>query len=132
MNTQQQRPADRPIICLGFDGVIHSSTSVYSGPAYVADPPTEGAIDFLLEAVKHFRVSIFSHRSTEAGGMQAMSAWLMYHATQKIGIDNAKQLMRHIAFPRTKPMALVTIDNRVIRFEGTWPTMEAITTFKVK
>ena len=41
--------ARKPIICLDFDGVIHSYTSGWKGAAVIPDPPVPGALEFIVE-----------------------------------------------------------------------------------
>ena len=72
---------NKPILCLDFDGVIHSYTSGWKGPRTIPDDPVPGAIDFLVEALQHFRVAIYSSRSHYWFGRRAMKKWLEYHAT---------------------------------------------------
>jgi len=69
----------KPILCLDFDGVLHSYTSGWKGASVIPDPPVPGAIAFLREAVKSFEVHIFSSRSCQDGGGYAMRAWLGDH-----------------------------------------------------
>jgi hypothetical protein len=73
----------KPILCLDFDGVIHSYSSGWKGADTIPDPPVAGAIQFLREAVEHFRVAIFSSRSNQVGGIQAMRQWLDLHVMQQ-------------------------------------------------
>ena len=40
----------KPILCLDFDGVIHSYTSGWKGARIILDPPVPGALDFILAA----------------------------------------------------------------------------------
>jgi len=113
----------RPILCVDFDGVIHSYTSGWQGANVVSDLPVPGAIEFLREAVKHFQVAIFSSRSHQPGGIFAMKEWLGLAGNQEPWLDE-------ISWPTTKPAAFLTIDDRAILFEGTWPTMEGMLNFK--
>src|SRR5581483_11331600 len=79
----QQKVAGRgrkPILCLDFDGVVHSYSSGWKGADMIPDPPVDGAIAFMLGALNHFDVVIFSSRSSQAGGLDAMRQWLKYHA----------------------------------------------------
>lgn len=69
----------KPILCLDFDGVLHSYTSGWQGADVIPDPPVPGAIEFLAEASKHFRIAIFSSRSHQEGGISAMQLWLAIH-----------------------------------------------------
>jgi hypothetical protein len=64
----------KPILCLDFDGVIHSYTSGWQGAAIIPDQPVEGALNFIYRATDHFRVAIFSSRSNQPGGVDAMRA----------------------------------------------------------
>ena len=66
----------RPTLCLDFDGVLHSYTSGWQGADVVSDPPTEGAMEFLSRAVRHFDVAIYSSRSHQPNGILAMQLWL--------------------------------------------------------
>src|ERR1700730_14829752 len=121
------------ILCLDFDGVIHSYSSGWKGADVIPDPPVPGALEFLQEALKHFEVHIFSSRSHQDGGVAAMCCWLRKHA----GCDSEFPLAggpRHwtdeIRFPTEKPSALVTIDDRALTFDGTWPEIETLKNFK--
>lgn len=116
----------RPILCLDFDGVLHSYASGWRGADVIPDPPVPGAIEFLREAVKHFRVAIFSSRSNQPGGIEAMKAWLITHIPE--GNDNGWWLT--IEWPTEKPPAMLTIDDRAITFDGTWPAIADLLAFK--
>lgn len=78
-----------PILCLDFDGVLHSYTSGWQGARTTPDPPVPCAIDWLRslltdsEHVSHFAgrykdfdVQIFSSRSKYPFGRMAMRRWL--------------------------------------------------------
>ncbi len=96
------------------------------------DPPVPGAIDFLREAVKHFRVAIFSSRSHQDGGGFAMRSWLGKHIIEAepsiIMCD--PPWFAAIEWPTEKPAAMVTLDDRAITFTGTWPDMDTLLTFR--
>jgi hypothetical protein len=64
------------ILCLDFDGVLHSYSSGWKGARNIPDPPVAGAMEFLCEALSHFEVAIHSSRSRYFGGRRAMKAWL--------------------------------------------------------
>ena len=122
----------KPILCLDFDGVIHSYTSGWQGADVVSDPPVPGAIDFLREAVNHFEVHIFSSRSHQPGGGVAMRTWLGGHimAAEPDIIMQDPPWFATIKWPTEKPAAMITIDDRAITFTGTWPTIESLKAFK--
>lgn len=122
----------KPILCLDFDGVLHSYTSGWKGASVVPDPPVPGAIAFLREAVKSFEVHIFSSRSCQEGGGYAMRAWLGDHiiADEPSIIMSDPPWFAAIKWPTEKPPAMVTIDDRAITFTGQWPTIESLLLFR--
>ncbi|WWT39827.1 hypothetical protein [Microcystis phage Mwe-JY25] len=120
-----------PILCLDFDGVIHSYTSGWQGAAVVADSPVPGALKFLERAVERFDVQILSSRSGQPGGVEAMRAWLrMWLVWSGMRTSDVERLMSRIGWPTTKPPALVTIDDRALTFMGEWPSIDEIASFK--
>ena len=122
----------KPILCLDWDGVIHSYTSGWKGADVIPDPPVPGAIAFLREAVKHFRVAIFSSRSNQPGGMVAMRTYLGDHilAEEPEILLQDPPWFAAIEWPTEKPPAFVGIDDRVLTFDGTWPSIESLKEFK--
>lgn len=128
------------ILCLDLDGVLHAYTSGWQGADVIPDPPVEGAIAFLLKAVEHFDVQIFSSRSHQPGGIEAMRAWLRRHAEQYYTAQSTESGLRHgtaadalmerISFPTEKPPAFLTLDDRALTFEGTWPDIETLQSFQ--
>lgn len=111
----------KPILCLDFDGVIHSYTSGWQGADVISDGPVDGAELFIHEAMKHFTVAIYSTRSHDPGGIKAMQEW--FGKWMLIPIDK-------LSWPGTKPPAFLTIDDRAITFEGAWPNIDVIRKFK--
>jgi hypothetical protein len=114
--------AGKPILCLDFDGVIHSYTSGWLGPTVIPDPPVDGAVAFLRAALDVFDVQVHSSRSHHPGGIVAMKDWLCGHG----GVE----LVEKLGWPAEKPPALVTLDDRALTFTGVWPTIETLRTFK--
>lgn len=112
----------KPILCLDFDGVIHSYTSGWKGAETIPDPPVPGAVEFLSEALGSFAVAIYSSRSHQPGGRKAMQIWLAQHSHP--------DLVDSISWPDHKPSAMVTIDDRAITFTGEWPSIETLKNFK--
>jgi hypothetical protein len=106
----------KPILCLDFDGVLHSYTSKWQGADIIPDPPVPGMVEFLTEAVKVFDVQVYSTRSAHPGGIQAMMAWMAKYVPAEVAAK--------ISYPVSKPPALVTIDDRAVRFEGVWPDIQ--------
>jgi hypothetical protein len=119
----------KPILCLDFDGVLHSYSSGWKGADQIPDPPTPGAMMFLHHAVNYFDVQIYSSRSGKPGGIQAMQDWLNYHvadffdrtfAGAPSDMDKTEAVLSAISFPTSKPAAFITIDDRALCFTGNW------------
>lgn len=122
----------KPILCLDFDGVIHSYASGWKGADVIPDAPVAGAMRFIWEATEHFRVAIYSSRSGERGGIRAMRHWLTKHFREAWSSDRTTcdDKLAEIEWPKQKPAAMVTIDDRALTFDGTWPPIEALKTFQ--
>jgi len=145
MNDAPQAQTRKPILCLDFDGVLHSYRSGWKGADIVTDEPTPGAISFLIEAIDHFDVQIFSSRSNQPGGIAAMQTWFDFwlddyvdHARVAGVVDvnpireSCNRMRRQVTFPMEKPAAMITIDDRALTFQGDWSvfTMERLKAFK--
>jgi hypothetical protein len=142
----------KPILCLDFDGVLHSYASGWKGAREIPDPPVLGAMAFLVAALGQFEVAIHSSRARYWGGRSAMKEWLidhmMGHFWEKYGrsemgdcgftavdVDETLRsevgsLISRISFPRWKPAAFVTLDDRSVTFTGEWPDLTALLAFK--
>lgn len=126
-----------PIILVDFDGVIHSYASGWKGIDVIPDPPVEGAIDWLKDhlpipdqlgiAPEHKGpiVQIYSSRSQKRKGRKAMQRWLIEHGLPREYITDGI-----LKFPKRKPAAFLTIDDRAITFQGTFPRAEEMMAFK--
>jgi hypothetical protein len=126
-------------LCVDFDGVLHSYTSGWKGASVVSDPPVPGAIAWLVETAldPRFEVCVYSSRSKDPGGIDAMRAWLLGHLElhyDRISTMHAKQgaggVLAAISVPTQKPAASMTIDDRAFCFEGTFPSAEWMLGFK--
>lgn len=123
----------KPILCLDFDGVIHSYTSPWQAADIIPDPPVPGALQFIAKALEHFRVAIFSSRSNQPGGRQAMLVWMGKWSVDPLygfSGDFDFATLSEIEWPLEKPPAFVTLDDRAITFRGEWPEVEALLAFK--
>lgn len=123
----------KPILCLDFDGVLHSYCSGWKGPDIIPDPPTPGMVAFLDKAIEVFDVQIFSSRSHQHGayrtGVEAMQdfIWnaLSHHFDCPMGgdprgFDRARAIRDALSYPTEKPPAMITIDDRALCFTGNW------------
>lgn len=147
----------KPILCLDFDGVLHSYTSGWKGARRIPDPPVPGALEFVVGALPRFQVAILSSRSHQWFGRYAMKRWLRHHLILQAGYDYsdtpewwreriamssfadpwndevrwaADNVVREILWPLHKPSAMVTIDDRALTFNGQWPTLPELAAFK--
>lgn len=101
-----------PILCIDFDGVIHCYSKGWQG-GEIYDPPTPGFYEWAAEAQKHFRLVIYSSRSKEAKGRDAMARWLVEQMPR--GAEPVE-----FQFAVEKPPAWLTIDDRAVTFTGNW------------
>jgi hypothetical protein len=130
----------RLVLALDFDGVLHSYASGWRGAGIIQDPPVPGAIDFVREALRHFRVCIFSSRcvdeesawygacrifwsKTNLDGVKAMVEWFRQH-----GLTDEE--IAWVEFWGTKPPAHVLIDDRAHAFKGKFPSIAELKAFK--
>ena len=116
----------RPILCLDFDGVIHSYESGWEGADVIPDPPVSGALEFMFDALTWFDVQVFSSRSNQPGGIQAMQKWLREWAVNllrdgRFEGDPMLGWLDKIGWPTEKPPATVSIDDRCLLFTGQFP-----------
>jgi hypothetical protein len=100
-----------PILCLDFDGVIHSYEHGWKG-GEIYGTITDGFLDWLQLAQLYFRVVIYSSRSSTPEGVEMMKTWL---ARQNGGV-----VPPGLEFAAEKPPAFLTIDDRCITFRGSW------------
>jgi hypothetical protein len=120
----------KPILCLDFDGVLHSYTSGWKGADVVSDPPTPGMAAFLDKAVEHFDVHVFSSRTHQPGGVEAMKAFIWKALWQQFDTQHTREFHRALAvidaikYPTEKPAAMVSIDDRALCFTGNWADFE--------
>jgi hypothetical protein len=122
---------NKPILCLDFDGVIHSYTSGWKGVGKIPDLLVPGAIDFIERAQADFTVAIYSSRSSSLRGRWAMKRWLAQRVHERMGSGfEADDLLCSIRWPWFKPSALITIDDRAITFSGTWPDVADLKAFQ--
>ena len=125
----------KPILCLDFDGVVHLYSTPWTYAHVVADGPVPGAMDFIVRAVRSFRLNIYSSRSNQHGGIKAMQDFVRKHMLEHLKgspIEVVEDILLEIEWPIHKPPAQVTIDDRAWRFEGPghWPMIDALLAFK--
>lgn len=95
-------------LCLDFDGVIHGYQSGWKGAALICDLPVPGTKEAITKLRETWKVVVYSSRSGQPGGKEAMAAWFKQHG---IEVD---ELCDH------KPPAVVYVDDRGVTFNGDW------------
>jgi hypothetical protein len=120
----------KPILCLDFDGVIHSYSSGWKGADVIPDPPVAGAFQFIVDASAIFDVQVFSSRSHQPGGIEAMREW--FKKWDETPGDHATTTCASlfVSFPDHKPPAMISIDDRSMLFDGTWPRVDDLRKFQ--
>jgi hypothetical protein len=114
----------KPVISLDFDGVIHSYTSPWTCCEEINDPPVEGALDFIRNAIQSgFHVNIHTARANDPVAEPSIIAWLLKHGLEHWFIDQ-------MSISAIKRSALVYIDDRGLRFEGKFPSFDEIRALK--
>ena len=106
----------KPILCLDFDGVIHSYERGWqNGEIYGTVTP--GFWDWLKQAIEHFQVIVYSSRSKDPKLSEAMMRWLAWQAElANVSFD----VTGKVHFAHEKPPAFLTIDDRALTFRGSW------------
>lgn len=128
----------KPILCLDFDGVLHSYTSGWKGADVIPDPPVAKMVPFLERAIREFDVQIFSSRTGQPGGLDAMKQWIDHNVMLHFGgafadppeLERGMAIVAAIGWPTEKPPAMVTLDDRAIQFNGTWPSIAWLKAFQ--
>ena len=106
------QPHGKPILCLDFDGVIHSYKSGWKGVDVIPDPPVKGVWGWIGDALEYFEIHVYSSRSSEESGRRAIYEYIAKHG--------GPSLAAKLAYPNEKPRAFLTIDDRCVRFDGDW------------
>ena len=129
----------KPIICLDFDGVIHSYGSGWKGAAVIPDPPVLGAMQFLRALFEdgRFTTAIHSSRSKSLRGRWAMQRYIRRELIEEFGHQIGPcmdplyiEILDAIRWPWFKPAAFLTIDDRALTFRGVWPELAALSAFR--
>lgn len=112
----------KPTLCIDFDGCIHAYRRGWlDGTIY--DDVVPGFFEWAALVKNHFKLVIYSSRSKDPGGIEAMYGWLLFHHTRWVENEwNGGPVIdpAHFEFAHEKPAAWLTIDDRCIRFDGSW------------
>lgn len=116
---------ERYTVAVDFDAVIHRYDSPWVNAHTIPDGPVDGAISWLHVTIQKMDVVMFSTRCKTWRGRRAVRRWLR---EQSGNLWHDGPGYRGIEDVRLtgKPIALMYIDDRGFRFEGTFPTVAEI------
>jgi hypothetical protein len=130
VNLTREQILGKPILCMDFDGVIHSYVSGWTSEDHIPDPPVPGAMEFLKNASETFKISIFSSRSRSYEGRKAMQRWMAAQNGCTTDMNTWPKWLFDIEYPTQKPPAFISIDDRAIQFTGIFPAISQLTSFR--
>jgi hypothetical protein len=115
----------KPIICVDFDGVIHSYERGWQGGEIYGEV-VPGFFEWVERVRDRFQLVVYSSRSKSDEGVAAMGRWLheKRSAWIRAGGQRSPTEVLEIEFAHEKPPAFLTIDDRAIRFDGNWEAPE--------
>ena len=148
----------KPIICVDFDGVIHSYEKGWqNGQIYGTLVP--GFFEWAEQVKDHFNITIYSSRSSNQDTNHQMISWLWFRYLEWTGNEkfipdnsetasNSDEITANMeainsnidifdqtfSFSAKKPPAYLTIDDRAVCFKGDWSapdlTLQALQDFQ--
>jgi hypothetical protein len=95
-------------VAVDFDGVLHRYHLGWQGEIPTEEPVLGAAEGVAAIRAAGFRVVVFSCRALVKAGRDGIVAWLAQH---KIEVDEVTAI---------KPHAVVYLDDRAVRFTGSW------------
>ena len=106
---------NKKTVLIDLDGVLNTYNGEYS--FHIIPPIRDGAVDFLKELYKNYKLILFSTRDTKS-----VKKWAAKHGLEKYFSD----------YTNKKQCAFLTIDDRCIQFDGNYSnTINAIEKFSV-
>jgi hypothetical protein len=118
-----KKRGDKPILCIDFDGVIHSYDRGWKG-GEIYGSVVSGFFEWAEEASKRFTLVIYSSRSKTPEGIEAMIKWLLDQRAEVQGASIPLEPTFQFEFAAEKPPAFLTIDDRAICFDGDWSKLD--------
>ena len=116
----------KPILCIDFDGVIHSYSSGWQGATVISDRATPGFFEWAEKAARHFTLVVYSSRSKDPAAIEAMQIWMVNERRRwrdEGGLPETDAPLE-FEFSAEKPAAFLTIDDRAICFQGDWIALD--------
>lgn len=127
-------------IACDFDGVVHSYTSPWTKVLDINDPPVPGAIEWLTAVALDPEIRVIIHSCRFA--MEPEAAWYWEATPLRPRIRALQDWLHHHGMTakaiagvevwayKGKPHATVYLDDRGFRFEGDFPSPEALRALK--
>lgn len=106
-----------PILSLDFDGVIHDYQKGWQGGRIYGNV-TQGFFDWAQAAAKKFTLVIHTSRAKDDLAIAEIEDWLVQQAENHGFVGH--RIKDWFTIQADKPPALITIDDRCIRFDGDW------------
>jgi len=116
----------RYTVAVDFDGVICHQVSEFVAPHIITDTPVMWAIDWLYGMIQDFDIVIHSCRAKTWRGRRAIRAWLKEHSIGVWYPSPGHVGLEDVVIQWGKPPALIYLDDRAIRFSGTFPSKQEI------
>lgn len=116
----------RYTIAVDFDGVLHKYETPWINAHTIPDGEVDGAIEWLWRTIQKMDVVIFSTRCKTWRGRRAIRSWLKHLAGNLYFESMGTVGLEDVRLSYKKIPALVYLDDRAMRFEGTFPTIEEI------
>lgn len=105
----------RPVLALDLDGVIHPNDSPWVNVYTLPDAPTVGAQEYVRYVQSSgWNVVVHTARANAPNADEAVRSWL-----RDWGFPDLK--VSHV-----KTNASCYLDDRALRFNGTWPTLREL------
>jgi hypothetical protein len=122
-----------PTLCIDFDGVIHRYGNGWQG-GEIYDDVTTGFFEWASLAKNKFKLVIYSSRSKDPEGIDAMKDWLGKQIQAYVSEHNPTWFLsvEDFDFAHEKPAAWLTIDDRAICFDGSWSRLSPETLLEFK
>jgi len=102
----------KPVLALDLDGVLHPNVSPWRNVYTLPDSPTTGAQDFVhLIQASGWRVEVHTARCNAPNADESIREWLRDWGFPDMHVSHVKR------------NASVYLDDRGLRFTGSWPTL---------
>jgi hypothetical protein len=110
----------KPTLLIDFDGVVHSYEKGWQDGVIYGEV-TRGFFEWVERVNGQFKLVIYSSRSKTPELRVAMLEWFTLQRSKWLqagGVRSGDNL--DIEFAHEKPAAWLTIDDRCVRFDGSW------------